>query len=60
MIIEGTITDASNGELLAKVQYTYFIRGIGGFGHVGKIRNTYPDPPKRKPDYTVEDKSDPN
>jgi acyl dehydratase len=39
---------------------TAFARGIGGFGYKGKIRSEYPAVPKRQPDHSQEEKTQPN
>jgi hypothetical protein len=38
LFLESTMKDASTGEVLAKVLNSFFLRGIGGFGHSGNIK----------------------
>lgn len=60
LVIETTIRNQLTNELLSKDQYTYIIRGIGGFGHTGTIKNQYPEIPQRKPDFVSEEKTNSN
>ncbi|MER6977857.1 MaoC/PaaZ C-terminal domain-containing protein [Streptomyces carpinensis] len=51
-VIEGTVTDADSGALLAEVRSGTFIRGEGGFG--GERGPATPwERPERAPDHTV-------
>lgn len=43
-----------DNSLIAKLTTFLFIRGIGGFGERGKIKNIYPKPPQRQPDSVKE------
>lgn len=53
MLVAATnITDKATGELLARVTTHLFVRGIGGFGERGKVKNNYPEPPARAADAT--------
>jgi acyl dehydratase len=42
------------------VRSSLFIRGVGGFGHKGIVKNPFPEVPKRAPDMTVEEKTTSN
>jgi acyl dehydratase len=44
------LTDKETNTLVAKLTTYLFIRGIGGFGERGKVKNVYPKPPKRAAD----------
>jgi acyl dehydratase len=48
------------GELVCRTTANIFIRGIGGFGDKGLSQQTIPAPPKRNPDKTVTETTDPN
>lgn len=37
-----------------------FVRGLGGFGHKGTIKNVFPEIPKRAPDMTCEETTNSN
>jgi hypothetical protein len=51
LVIETSIKDKESGELKAKILTNLFVRGIGGFGRKGEIRNVIPEAPKdRAPD----------
>ena len=59
--METTIKDKESGDLVAKILTSLFVRGIGGFGHKGTIKNSFPQPSsKRDPDASVEEKTDKN
>ena len=36
------------------------LRGLGGFGYKGTLKNIYPNPPDRKPDFVSEEKTQVN
>lgn len=59
IITEGTLT-ASDGTLLAKGYSKIFIRGIGGFGEAGFVKERIPDLPLRKPDISYSEATSPN
>lgn len=60
-MIETTIKDKESGDLVAKIITNLFVRGIGGFGHKGTIKQVYPQPSsKRAPDASVEEKTTPD
>jgi acyl dehydratase len=60
-VIETTIKDKESGDLVAKIITNLFVRGIGGFGHKGTIKQVYPQPSsKRAPDASVEEKTTPD
>ena len=61
VVIETTIKEKESGELVAKIVTNLFVRGIGGFGHKGTIKQSYPSPSsKRAPDASVEEKTSPD
>jgi len=60
LIFDAEIKNADTQELVATVRSSLFVRGIGGFGYKGKIKNSYPKVPKRAPDFVGEEKTDPN
>jgi multifunctional beta-oxidation protein len=37
------------------VRSSLFVRGIGGFGYKGKVKNIFPEIPKRQPDLIAEE-----
>ena len=58
LVFETTLKSKS-GELLAKITSHIFIRGIGGFGQKGKIKNVFEKIPNRPPDAISEQKTSP-
>ena len=60
MIADSTITEVDSGDVSAIVRSGIFIRGMGGFGHKGTIKNVYPALPKRNPDMVKEEVTDSN
>lgn len=44
--------------MLAVILTNLFVRGIGGFGHKGTIKNSYPAAPKRPADFCAEEITD--
>jgi acyl dehydratase len=48
------------GNLLSITTMKVFIRGIGGFGDKGKLKDVLPSVPKRSPDHSSESKTTPN
>jgi hypothetical protein len=61
VVIETSIKDKESGDLVAKIVTNLFVRGIGGFGAKGKIKQSYPSPSsKRAPDASVEEKTNPD
>ena len=60
VVIQTTIKDKESGDLVAKITTNLFVRGIGGFGHKGTIKQVYPDVPKRSPDFSAVEKTNPD
>lgn len=60
LVVETVAKDKATGDLLFKLTTNLFIRGIGGFGHKGTIKQNYPSAPKRKPDYVAMEKTEAN
>merc|ERR1711957_1112921 len=50
LVIDGEIRIAETGEHVCTVQFSLFIRGLGGFGYKGKGGKVYPTAPKRASD----------
>lgn len=48
------------GELQSVVRSSLFVRGLGGFGYKGTIKQQFPVTPKRAPDMVQEEKTTPN
>ena len=60
MIVQTDATDIESNELVFRVQTVLFIRGIGGFGNKGSVKLDIPKAPKKAPDHSVEEKTQPN
>jgi len=60
LVIDGEIRIAETGEHVCTVQFSLFIRGLGGFGYKGKGGKVYPAAPKRASDIEIEDKTEEN
>ena len=60
LVVETVAKDKATGDLLFKLTTNLFIRGIGGFGHKGAIKQNYPAAPKRQPDYVAMEKTEAN
>jgi len=60
MIADSTISEVDSGDVAAVVRSGIFIRGMGGFGHKGTVKNVYPALPKRNPDMVKEEVTDSN
>lgn len=58
VILETKTTDESNGELIATNEFSFFIRGLGGFGGERGPQTEDVVIPDRKPDYVEESKTD--
>ena len=50
MVFLVTIKEKGTGDLVAKITTHLFVKGIGGFGVKGKVKNDFPKPPARSPD----------
>jgi len=48
---EAVITEKDTGIVAAKVYSTAVIRGLGGFGYKGKVKQPFPKIPTRDPDH---------
>jgi len=57
MVFQTTMTDKESGDLYAKLTTHLFVRGIGGFGEKGKVKNVFSKPPARAPDAVSEQKT---
>jgi len=55
MIVDSEITDAETKKVQSVVRTSLFVRGIGGFGYKGTVKNVFPAIPKRAPDMTTEE-----
>jgi len=55
MIVDSEISDASTKKLQSVIRTSLFVRGLGGFGYKGTIKNPFPAVPKRAPDMTKEE-----
>ena len=51
LVVAAKIYDKVTNEIFAQVNTSFFIRGIGGFGHKGTYKIKFPATPKRSPDY---------
>ena len=50
LIFDAEVREDKTKELQSVVRSSLFIRGAGGFGYKGKVKNVFPDAPKRQPD----------
>jgi len=60
LVFEATIKNKEDGALVAKIHMNLFVRAPGGFGRAGTYKVEYPDPPKRAPCKSFEDKTSQN
>jgi len=60
MVVGTEARDKQSGELLYKLRAHMFIKGIGGFGHKGKVKSVFYEIPERKPDAVVEELTRPD
>lgn len=60
LIIDSAISSSDTKELHATVRTSLFVRGIGGFGYKGTIKQAFPKVPKRKPDHVSEEPTSKN
>lgn len=60
LIFDSEIREAETQQLQAVVRSSLFVRGLGGFGHKGTIKQAFPKIPKRAPDMTCEETTTPN
>lgn len=60
LIFDAEIREASTKKLQSTVRSSLFVRGLGGFGYKGTVKNVFPEIPKRQPDLTVEEKTTKN
>jgi acyl dehydratase len=60
VVIQTTIKNKEDGALVAKITTNLFVRGIGGFGFKGTIKQVYPAAPKRSPDFSAVEKTKPD
>lgn len=58
MYVDAEIKEADSGTHVSTVRTSLFIRGIGGFGYKGTIKNPFPKNPKRAPDMVKEEKTE--
>ena len=47
LIFDAEIREAETKALQSTVRSSLFVRGIGGFGHKGTVKNPFPEIPKR-------------
>ena len=50
-----TLSCPDSGDLLSEAVFKFFIRGLGGFGDKGKLKDTLPKVPKGKPSFETEE-----
>jgi len=55
LIFDAEVREADTKELQSVVRSSLFVRGIGGFGYKGKVKNVFPEIPKRQPDLVAEE-----
>lgn len=60
LIFDSEIFETETKKLQSVVRSSLFVRGLGGFGHKGTIKQVYPKAPKRAPDMSKEEKTSPN
>lgn len=60
LIFDSEIREAETNKLQGHVRSSLFIRGQGGFGHKGTIKQKFPKQPKREPDMVQETITTPN
>lgn len=60
MVVLTEAKDKETGEVVFRIYSNLFIRGIGGFGHKGTIKNSFPSAPKRQPDHVSTEKTTKN
>ena len=53
--MDSEIREKETNDLCVTVRMSLFLRGIGGFGYKGTIRNEYPELPNRQPDVVKEE-----
>lgn len=60
LMFDGEIREKETGEMQSVVRSSLFIRGLGGFGYKGTVKNEFPKIPKRAPDMVSEEVTSPN
>ncbi len=60
LIFEAEIREVETKQLQSTVRSSLFVRGLGGFGYKGTVKNPIPEIPKRAPDMSVEETTTPN
>ena len=55
IMFDAEIREAATNQLQSTVRSSLFVRGLGGFGYKGTIKNPFPAIPKRAPDMSVEE-----
>lgn len=60
LIFDSEIYETETNKLQSVVRSSLFVRGLGGFGHKGTIKQVFPKPPKRAPDMSKEEATSPN
>lgn len=60
LIFDAEVREADTKELQSVVRSSLFVRGIGGFGYKGKVKNVFPEIPKRAPDMVLEESTSKN
>lgn len=57
LIFDAEIREKETNLLQSTVRSSLFVRGLGGFGYKGTVKNPFPAIPKRAPDMTKEEKT---
>ena len=60
LMFDAEIREKATGEMQSVVRSSLFVRGIGGFGYKGTVKNPFPKIPKRAPDMVSEEKTTDN
>lgn len=55
MIFDAEVREADTKALQSVVRSSLFVKGLGGFGHKGTVKNDFPAIPKRAPDLVAEE-----
>jgi hypothetical protein len=55
LIFDAEVREADTKALQSVVRSSLFVKGLGGFGHKGTVKNDFPAIPKRAPDLVAEE-----
>ena len=60
LIFDAEIREVATNALQSTVRSSLYVRGLGGYGYKGSVKNPFPAIPKRAPDMSVEEKTTKN